>query len=111
MSSISTHILDTALGTPAAAVNVTLEQCSIEGWLRLTQAQTDADGRIKSLMTEPLTPGHYRLTAEIGDYFAGGGRDALYVSAQIDFVIAQAGSHYHLPFLISPWSWSTYRGS
>ncbi|ARJ41023.1 hydroxyisourate hydrolase [Pantoea alhagi] len=111
MSAISTHILDTALGTPAAAVSVTLEQCSTEGWLTLTVAKTDADGRIKSLSAEPLTPGHYRLTAEIGDYFAGSGRDALYVSAQIDFVIAQAGSHYHLPFLISPWSWSTYRGS
>jgi 5-hydroxyisourate hydrolase len=51
------------------------------------------------------------LTAEIGDYFAAEGRDALYVSAQIDFVIGATGSHYHLPFLISPWSWSTYRGS
>ena len=111
MSSISTHILDTALGVPAAAVSVTLEQRSPEEWQRLTRAQTDADGRIASLLATPLAPGHYRLTAEIGDYFAGGGRDALYVSAQIDFVIAQAGSHYHLPFLISPWCWSTYRGS
>lgn len=111
MSSLSTHILDTALGTPAAAVTVTLEQCSTQGWRRLTTAPTDEDGRIKSLGAEPLTPGHYRLTAEIGDYFAAGGRDALYVTAQIDFVIAQAGTHFHLPFLISPWSWSTYRGS
>lgn len=111
MSSISTHILDTALGTPAAAVKVTLEQSSVQGWLKLTEAATDNDGRINSLRAEPLTPGHYRLTAEIGDYFATGGRDALYVTAQIDFVIAEAGTHFHLPFLISPWSWSTYRGS
>lgn len=111
MSSLSTHILDTALGKPATAVTVTLEQCSTQGWLKLTRAKTDEDGRIKSLVAEPLTPGHYRLTAEIGDYFANDGRDALYVSAQIDFVIAEAGTHFHLPFLISPWSWSTYRGS
>ena len=72
--------------------------------LPISQGETDSDGRLKDLPPEPLTPGHYRLTAEIGDYFAVAGRDALYVSAQIDFVIAGAGSHFHLPFLISPWS-------
>ena len=111
MSSITTHILDTALGKPAMGVAVSLEQNSPEGWLPLVDGKTDIDGRIKDLTSEALTPGHYRLTAEIGDYFAAEGRDALYVSAQIDFVIAASGSHYHLPFLISPWSWSTYRGS
>ncbi|NIF23515.1 MULTISPECIES: hydroxyisourate hydrolase [Pantoea] len=111
MSTITTHILDTALGKPAINVAVSLEQNSPEGWLPLTQGCTDSDGRIKDLTPEPLTPGHYRLIAEIGDYFAKSGRDALYVSAQIDFVIAATGSHYHLPFIISPWSWSTYRGS
>lgn len=111
MSSLSTHILDTALGRPAAEVTVSLEQDGVEGWRPLAQEKTDADGRINSFSPEPLTPGHYRLTAEIGDYFAADGRDALYVTAQIDFVIAQPGSHFHLPYLISPWSWSTYRGS
>lgn len=111
MSTITTHILDIALGKPAVGVAVSLEQNSTEGWLPLTVGKTDLDGRLKALTPEPLTPGHYRLVAEIGDYFAAAGRDALYVSAQIDFVIAEAGSHYHLPFLISPWSWSTYRGS
>ncbi|MDO6409263.1 MAG: hydroxyisourate hydrolase [Pantoea sp.] len=111
MSTITTHILDTALGKPAIGVAVALEQDSPEGWLLLAQGHTDADGRIKDLTPEPLAPGHYRLVAEIGDYFAATGRDALYVSAQIDFVLGETGSHYHLPFLISPWSWSTYRGS
>lgn len=111
MSSLSTHILDTALGRPAAAVTVALEQNGVEGWRPLAQEKTDADGRIASFSAVPLTPGHYRLTAEIGDYFAADSRDALYVTAQIDFVIARPGSHFHLPFLISPWSWSTYRGS
>ncbi|MFH8133534.1 hydroxyisourate hydrolase [Pantoea osteomyelitidis] len=111
MSTITTHILDTALGKPATGVAVSLEQNSTEGWLPVAVGKTDLEGRVKELTPEPLTPGHYRLVAEIGDYFAAAGRDALYVSAQIDFVIAEAGSHYHLPFLISPWSWSTYRGS
>lgn len=111
MSTVTTHILDTAIGKPASGVAISLEQNSPEGWFPLAQGETDSDGRLKTLTPEPLTPGHYRLTAEIGDYFAAAGRDALYVSAQIDFVIAEAGSHFHLPFLISPWSWSTYRGS
>ncbi|MBS6034930.1 MULTISPECIES: hydroxyisourate hydrolase [Pantoea] len=111
MSTVTTHILDTAIGKPASGVAISLEQNSPEGWFPLSQGETDSDGRLKTLTPEPLTPGHYRLTAEIGDYFAAAGRDALYVSAQIDFVIAEAGSHFHLPFLISPWSWSTYRGS
>lgn len=111
MSTITTHILDTALGKPAIGVAVSLEQNSSQGWLPVATGKTDIDGRIKDFIPEPLTPGHYRLIAEIGDYFAASGRDALYVSAQIDFVLPETGSHYHLPFLISPWSWSTYRGS
>ncbi|HBV39418.1 MAG TPA: hydroxyisourate hydrolase [Erwinia sp.] len=111
MSTITTHILDTALGKPARGVAVSLEQNSSQGWLPVAQGETDAEGRLKDLTPEPLAPGHYRLIAEIGDYFAADGRDALYVSAQIDFMLSETGSHYHLPFLISPWSWSTYRGS
>ena len=111
MSTITTHILDTALGKPAIGVAVSLELNSLAGWQLLVNGTTDSDGRISNLTPEPLVPGHYRLTAEIGTYFAAAGRDALYVSAQIDFMIAASGSHYHLPFLISPWSWSTYRGS
>lgn len=111
MSTITTHVLDTALGKPATGVALSLEQNSSQGWLPVAAAVTDSDGRINELTPEPLVPGHYRLIAEIGDYFAASGRDALYVSAQIDFMIPATGSHYHLPFLISPWSWSTYRGS
>ncbi|WP_428943963.1 hydroxyisourate hydrolase [Pantoea sp. FN060301] len=111
MSTVSTHILDTALGIPAAGVVVSLSQQQDQGWLPVAQGLTDANGRIADLTPEPLPPGHYCLTAEIGDYFAAGGRDALYLSARIDFKLPESGSHYHLPFLISPWSWSTYRGS
>ncbi|MBP2169948.1 5-hydroxyisourate hydrolase [Erwinia toletana] len=111
MSTITTHVLDTALGTPAKGVVIALEQDSSAGWLPVSKGQTDSDGRIRDFTLEPLTPGHYRLTAEIGAYFAASERDTLYVTAQIDFTIPATGSHYHLPFLISPWSWSTYRGS
>ncbi|BCQ33571.1 5-hydroxyisourate hydrolase [Erwinia rhapontici] len=110
MSTVTTHILDTALGKPAAGVTIALEQNSPTGWQLLASGVTNADGRIGDLTPQPLAAGHYRLTAEIGDYFAADGRETLYVNAQIDFVIATTG-HYHLPFLITPWSWSTYRGS
>ncbi|MTD27232.1 hydroxyisourate hydrolase [Erwinia sorbitola] len=111
MSTITTHILDTALGQPAVGVTIILERENGTNWLLQATGVTNDDGRISDLTPQGLAPGHYRLTAAIGDYFAASGRDALYVSAQIDFVLPATGSHYHLPFLISPWSWSTYRGS
>lgn len=111
MSTITTHILDTALGKPAAGVMIVLEQVQAETWQLLASGVTNADGRLGELTPQPLAPGHYRLTAKIGDYFAADGRETLYVNVQIDFVIAASGNHYHLPFLITPWSWSTYRGS
>lgn len=111
MSTITTHILDTALGKPAAGVTMILEQADAEGWQPVATGVTNADGRVSDLTPQALPAGHYRLTAKIGDYFAADGRETLYVSAQIDFVLPTTGSHYHLPFLISPWSWSTYRGS
>lgn len=111
MSTLTTHILDTALGKPAAGVTILLEQKGSEGWQLLASGMTNADGRVSDLTADGLAAGRYRLTAAIGDYFAADGRETLYVNARIDFVIAAPGSHYHLPFLITPWSWSTYRGS
>lgn len=111
MSSLSTHILDTALGKPASGVALRLEQQTAQGWETLCEALTDADGRYNAFTPAPLSAGRYRLTAEIGLYFAQTLRETLYPTAQIDFVVAADGGHYHLPFLISPWSWSTYRGS
>ncbi|GGD06520.1 hydroxyisourate hydrolase [Franconibacter pulveris 1160] len=111
MSSLSTHILDTALGKPASGVALRLEQQTAQGWETLCEALTDADGRYNAFTQAPLSAGRYRLTAEIGLYFAQTLRETLYPTAQIDFVVAAGGGHYHLPFLISPWSWSTYRGS
>ena len=111
MSDILTHILDTALGKPAGGVALRLEQQSADGWRLLSEHQTNADGRVPALYDAPLPPGRYRLTAEIGAWFAATGRETLYPLAQIDFALPASGSHYHLPFLIAPWGWSTYRGS
>ncbi|WP_107758647.1 hydroxyisourate hydrolase [Dickeya fangzhongdai] len=110
MSTLSTHILDTALGQPATGILVLLERRVHDSWQPVAQHRTNDDGRIASFTPDPLPAGHYRLTADIGRWFAAGNREALYVSAQIDVRLGDAG-HYHLPFLISPWSWSTYRGS
>ena len=108
MSTLSTHILDISTGRPAQGVKVALER---EGVL-IASGITDDHGRIGALGTGPLAPGCYRLCAEIGAWFAACGRETLYLSAQIDFAIREAaGGHYHLPFLIAPGGWSTYRGS
>ena len=111
MSQLSTHVLDTALGKPAVDVVIRLEQQVAESWEIIAQGHTDSDGRLKDFTQVPLVVGRYRLTAEIGLYFAATLRETLYPTAQIDFMITQSGGHYHLPFLITPWSWSTYRGS
>ena len=108
MSTLSTHILDISTGRPAQGVKVVLER---EGAL-IARGGTDENGRIGELGDGPLAPGHYRLSAEIGEWFTASGRETLYLSAQIDFAIREAaGGHYHLPFLIAPGGWSTYRGS
>lgn len=108
MSTLSTHILDISTGRPAQGVRVTLER---DGEA-VADGVTDENGRIAALGEGALAVGHYRLTAGIGDWFAASGRETLYLSAQIDFAIrAEADDHYHLPFLIAPGGWSTYRGS
>lgn len=111
MSNISTHILDTSLGKPAADVRVWLEREHDGQWRMLTESHTDADGRARDLTPSDLAAGHYRLYADLGAYFAAGGRETLYATAIVDFVIGDPAQHYHLPLLVSPYSYSTYRGS
>ena len=111
MTAITTHILDTSLGKPASGVPVILEQETQHGWQVIAEALTDEDGRVKQWDANGLPIGHYRLTAKIGVWFQATERQSMYQQSQIDFVTADGEAHYHLPFLISPWSWSTYRGS
>ncbi len=112
MSQITTHILDTATGKPASGVRVVLCQKQAAQWEELGSGVTNADGRIADLLPEDslLEPGTYRLVFEIGSYFRGQNMPVFYPEAQVSFNLSDH-SHYHIPLLISPFSYSTYRGS
>ena len=107
MSHITTHVLDTSLGTPAAGVHVVLLDADD---VRIATGFTDADGRVSSLGPDLLDAGIYRLVFETGVYFAADGRETFYPRVTIDFTVIDA-SHYHVPVLLSPFAYSTYRGS
>ena len=114
MSRITTHVLDTSRGRPAAGIGVTLEvQTDANEWRAVGRGRTDADGRLKSLTGEGegLSEGVYRLTFETGDYFAAQGVETFYPLAVVVFRVRDAAEHYHVPLLVSPFGYSTYRGS
>jgi 5-hydroxyisourate hydrolase len=112
LRSVSTHVLDLTLGRPAAGVPVILERKGEGGYVLVTAASTDADGRVKELVPEgTLTVGTYRLTFDTGAYFAAQGVLGFYPEASIAFVIRDAAAHYHVPLLLSAFGYSTYRGS
>lgn len=107
MASLSTHVLDTAGGRPAAGVRVALEAAS---GAALGEAVTDADGRIASLGPGWLDAGDYRLRFDTGAYFAGLGVTGFYPEVVVTFT-AEGEEHFHVPLLLSPYGYSTYRGS
>lgn len=114
MSPITTHILDLSLGRPAVGVAVTLaRRTDAEGWVELGHGRSDADGRIKTLLAAGTTiaPGEYRLDFATAEYFAATGRDSFYPRILIHFRVAESTSHYHVPVLLSPFGYSTYRGT
>lgn len=115
MSAITTHVLDTARGLPASGVSVTLEQEEGEEcrWAALGSGQTDEDGRLKMLLPpgQALVPGLYRLTFGTGRYFQQGGQPAFYPEVQITFTVTDVTRYHHIPLLLSPYGYSTYRGS
>lgn len=116
MRSISTHVLDITRGRPAAGVPVTLERKEGEGgaasYARVNAGSTDADGRVKDLVPEgKLEAGTYRITFDTGAYFAAIGVEGFYPEASIVFVVRDREAHYHVPLLLSPFGFSTYRGS
>ena len=105
---ISSHILDTASGRPAAGVAVRLEKQLADGvWKPAGEAVTDADGRVKELLAESVEATTYRLTFATGAYFPEG----LYPEVSIVFAVRDASRHYHIPLLLSPHGYTTYRGS
>lgn len=113
MSGITTHILDTALGQPAAGVSVTLSRQVDDGdWEQLGSGRSNADGRVTNLLpgAAPGT-GSYRLSFEVAEYFQASGRATFYPIVVIVFSVEDAEEHYHVPLLLSPFGYSTYRGS
>lgn len=109
---LSTHVLDTATGLPAAGMRVRCERSDGGAWTDVGGGTTDADGRIRSVLdAAPLTPGIYRLTFATGAWHAARGVSAFFPSVTIEFEIADAGRHHHVPLLLSPFGYSTYRGS
>jgi 5-hydroxyisourate hydrolase len=108
---LSTHVLDTSVGKPASGVGLRLFVEENDDWKQIGQGTTDADGRCKGFAPDPLAAGVYRLVFKTGEYFAGKGTKTFYPKVAVHFEIADAGAHYHVPLLVSPWGYSTYRGS
>lgn len=108
MSSLSTHVLDTSLGRPAAGVEVSLE--TLDG-ATLGAGTTDTDGRVGRLGPEDLDAGDYRLRFASGAYYAASGVEGFYPEVVIAFTVTEVGAHYHVPLLLNPYGYSTYRGS
>lgn len=111
MSQITTHVLDTTLGRPASGVPVALTQQVGGTWVPLAVAATDAHGRVASLGPDRLDAGRYRLIFDTASYFSSTGQIGFFPEVSLVFVIAGGGEHYHVPLLLSPFAFSTYRGS
>ena len=108
---ISTHILDTSLGRPAAGVRVTLEQQAMQGWVQVSVGKTDDDGRCKTLTPEDFSAGEYRISFDTGGYYGRKQEPTFYPVVRIVFEVTDASEHYHVPLLLNPYGYSTYRGS
>jgi 5-hydroxyisourate hydrolase len=111
MSAITTHVLDTARGRPAAGVAIVLER--LADGAALGRGETDADGRLRDLLPAgaPVEPGIYRLVFDTGRYFTEQGSESFYPEVAIVFQVKNGGEHFHVPLLLSPFGYSTYRGS
>ncbi len=114
MSAITTHVLDTSKGRAAGGVHVLLEMRSDNGdWQSISRGLTDADGRLRTLLPEgqPLTAGVYRLTFDVARYFESIGASSFYPEVVVIFETLPGEKHYHVPLLVSPFGYSTYRGT
>lgn len=117
MGRLTTHVLDTAHGKPGAAMRVRLYRKRGADYALVKETSTNADGRCDAPLLEEgaFTPGAYRLVFSAGSYFAAQGlrlpQPAFVDEVTLDFGVSDAGAHYHVPLLVSPYSYSTYRGS
>jgi 5-hydroxyisourate hydrolase len=109
---ITTHVLDTAAGRPGAGIAIELERDADGAWQPIGAGATDADGRLRTLTPPgPVEPGRYRLRFATGAYFAARGELGFFPIVEIQFTVVDGAQHYHVPLLLSPFGYSTYRGS
>ncbi|MET3812520.1 hydroxyisourate hydrolase [Arthrobacter sp. UYEF3] len=111
ISHVTTHILDTATGKPAADVPVSLLVLDDGAWSHLASARTDSDGRVKDLGPAVLETGTYRLQFATAEYFAASNTPSFFPEVVLTFNVDRGEPHYHVPLLLSPFSFSSYRGS
>ncbi|MBB3221914.1 hydroxyisourate hydrolase [Pseudoduganella umbonata] len=110
---LSVHVLDLQSGQPTAGVRVTLEQRAGEGWRALAAGVTNAQGRIPALYPEDkaMAPGDYRIVFETGEHYARLKQDTFFPRIPVEFRVGTGAQHYHVPLLLSPFGYSTYRGN
>ena len=110
---LSVHVLNLETGVPSSGVNVTLERHMGEAWQPLAQGTTNEQGRIAELYpsSTPLQKGEYRVVFKTGDYYKKTGHETFFPEIPVIFEVKQTDQHYHIPLLLSPYGFSTYRGS
>jgi 5-hydroxyisourate hydrolase len=108
VSAVTSHVLDTTRGGPAVGVGVRLERMTAVGPAEMARARTDDDGRVRELGPAELAPGSYRLVFDTDGYFAG---RAFFPEVTVTFRVDGQAGHYHVPLLLSPHAYTTYRGS
>ena len=113
MSQITTHILDTSTGTPAVNIPINLFQLADGLWSELASGTSNKDGRVDGLLADNrvLEAGNYKMAFDTAGYFSSTGVRGFYPLVEISFTIDGDGQHYHIPLLLSPFGYSTYRGS
>lgn len=110
-SPITTHVLDISRGKPAVGIKAVLEVQSGSNWKEIGRGTTNDDGRIADLLDSQITPGLYRLTFATAEYFRTLKTESFYPKISIEFEIKNSDPHYHVPLLLSPFGYSTYKGS
>jgi 5-hydroxyisourate hydrolase len=108
---LSTHVLDATSGRPAPNVALTLHRWAQTGWEPVGEGFTDDDGRCRTLAPSGLQAAIYRLVFDTGAYFAASGQRGFYPEVSIVFEVTEPTRHHHVPLLLSPFAYSTYRGS
>ena len=112
MSAITTHVLDVSRGRPATGVPVTLARLEGDAWKDLGAGATDEDGRLLTLLPNgPLVLGTYLLVFDTAAYFRAQTVEGFYPTVSVEFVVTDGAAHFHVPLLLSPFGYSTYRGS